>query len=253
MRDYRLIVEAMFMDYVLTEVYPTGIVSYVADTYNFWDVITRVLPKLKNVIMAREGKLTFRPDSGDPVKIICGDPKATTEHERKGTVEILWDIFGGTISSQGYKVLDPHIGCIYGDAITLERCSAICELLAAKGFASTNVVLGIGSFSYQYNTRDTLGFALKSTYAIINGEEVQIFKDPATDTAAFKKSQKGMVYLPKDGSPYVDGLNEKMRQDASDNDLLEDVFIDGKLLREQSLQEIRDILTSEREIWKDDV
>lgn len=85
--------------------------------------------------------------------------------EYKGVIELLWDIFGGTVNKQGYKVLNSHIGAIYGDSITLlERANEICRRLEAKGFASTNVVLGIGSFTYQYNTRDTFGFAMKTAY-----------------------------------------------------------------------------------------
>ena len=236
---------------LLTEVYPTGLVSVVLDTWDFFKALSDVVKPLKELILGRDGKLVCRPDSGDPVKIVCGDPKALTEPERKGAIEILWDIFGGTVNDKGYKVLDPHIGCIYGDAITLERCTSICELLAAKGFASTNMVFGIGSYTYQYNTRDTFGFALKSTYAVINGEEVQIFKDPVTDSAAFKKSQKGQVCVlrQESGITYIDNLTEK---DRLSGDLLEDVFTDGKLLRVQSLGEIRDILTLERERWQDE-
>jgi nicotinamide phosphoribosyltransferase len=113
------------------------------------------------------------------------------------------------------------------------------------------MVFGIGSYTYQYNTRDTFGFALKSTYAVINGDEVQIFKDPVTDSAAFKKSQKGQVCVlrQESGITYIDNLTEK---DHVAGDLLEDVFIDGKLLRVQSLGEIRDILTLERERWQDE-
>ena len=77
--------------------------------------------------------------------------------ENKGVIELLWDVFGGTVNEQGFKVLDPHIGAIYGDSITLDRCEEICARLAAKGFASTNVVFGIGSYTYQFNTRDTFG------------------------------------------------------------------------------------------------
>jgi nicotinamide phosphoribosyltransferase len=237
----------------LTEIYPTGIVSVVLDTWSFFDALETAVKPLKDIILARDGKLTCRPDSGDPVKIVCGDPKAETEAERKGAIEILWDIFGGTVNEKGFKELDSHIGCIYGDAITIERCSAICELLAAKGFASTNMVFGIGSFTFQYTTRDTLGFALKSTFAVIDGKEVQIFKDPVTDKAAFKKSQKGMVCIPIGCDSYVDGLNEEGRKRIEiEGDQLEDVFIDGKLLRDQSLQEIRAILDSEREVWQEE-
>lgn len=158
----------------LLNLYPKGILSIVSDTWDLWKVLTEYLPKLKEEILARDGKIVIRPDSGDPVDIICGRQVLIKEGETfkydkslpeyKGVVELLWEVFGGTVNEQGYKVLDPHIGAIYGDSITIDRAEEICRRLEAKGFASTNVVLGIGSFTYQYNTRDTFGFAMKATY-----------------------------------------------------------------------------------------
>ncbi len=129
---------------LITEIYPTGLVSIVSDTWDLWNVINNYLPQLKDTIMNRKGKVVIRPDSGNPVDIICGNPNGKTESERKGVIQLLWEQFGGTYTSKGYKLLDEHIGCIYGDAITLERCNEICEKLAEKGFASTNITLGIG-------------------------------------------------------------------------------------------------------------
>lgn len=228
---------------MLSEVHPTGIVSIVSDGYDFWDVIGRVVPALKPEIMARKGgpvgdKVVIRPDSGDPVLIVCGDPSAPVGSlEYKGAVEALWDVFGGTKSETGYKVLDSHIGLIYGDAITLRRAEEIMERLKAKGFASTNVVFGIGSYTYQYNTRDTFGYALKSTLCVIDGEEKPIFKDPKTDNGV-KKSQKGRVAVVKDGNSYrfIDGLK---LNDAVAGDLLQEVFRDGKLLVDENFSDIR--------------
>lgn len=180
--------------------FPTGILSIVSDTFDLWKLIREYLPANKEVIMARDGKLVIRPDSGDPVDIICGvkwgisdkdsqyyresdlferegdgdvpslyihtfGAKPVSVSERKGVIELLWDIFGGTINEQGFKVLDPHIGAIYGDSITLDRQVQIYKRLASKGFASTNIVLGVGSFTYQMNTRDTLGFPKRNMTA----------------------------------------------------------------------------------------
>ncbi|MFC4778179.1 nicotinate phosphoribosyltransferase [Paenibacillus sp. GCM10023252] len=227
--------------YLIKEVYPSGFVSIVSDTWDLWSVLDVVIRGLKEDILSRDGKVVIRPDSGDPVKIICGDPDAVDELERKGVIEILWDIFGGTMTERGYKQLDSHIGAIYGDAITISRCREICEKLAEKGFASTNMVYGIGSYTYQYNTRDTFGFALKSTFTIINGEERKIFKDPKTDSGHFKKSQTGLVLVTeKDGVlDYVDNLSVDEYEAARSGDLLEVVYEDGRLLRDHTLQEIR--------------
>ena len=227
--------------YLIKEVYPTGFVSIVSDTWDLWSVLNVVIRGLKEDIMSRDGKVVIRPDSGDPVIIICGDPESDNAFERKGVIEILWDIFGGTVTERGYKQLDSHIGAIYGDAITVSRCREICEKLAAKGFASTNMVYGIGSYTYQYNTRDTFGFALKSTFTIVNGEERKIYKDPKTDSNQFKKSQTGLVrVVEKDGKmQYIDNLSVEQYAQGTETDLLEEIFIDGKLVREYTLSDIR--------------
>jgi nicotinamide phosphoribosyltransferase len=224
---------------LITKVYPSGIVSIVSDTWDYWKVICDFLPKLKKIILKREGKVVIRPDSGDPVKIICGNEDSLVEHERSGSVQKLWDIFGGTINSKGYKQLNEKIGLIYGDSITLERANSICKLLEQKGFASTNIVFGIGSYTYQYNTRDTFGFAVKSTYGVVNGEGRDIYKRPKTDDG-LKNSAKGLLCV-------TEGmiLKEKVSIEEEKMGLLETVFRDGKLFREESLEEIKDRLKKE--------
>lgn len=221
---------------LITEVYPKGIVSIVSDTWDLWKVLTDYLPRLKTEISNREGKVVVRPDSGDPILILCGNPDGKTEMERKGVVELLWDVFGGSTNEKGYKELIPQIGAIYGDSITLERATAICERLKEKGFASTNVVLGIGSFTYQYNTRDTFGFAMKATYGEVNGEGREIFKDPITDDGT-KKSAKGLMQIVSENGKFklIDQVNWEQEQQGE----LKEVFRDGKLLVDASLAEIR--------------
>ncbi len=227
----------------LTEIYPTGIVSFVSDTWDFWNVVGTILPELKDLIMKRDGKFVIRPDSGDPVKIICGNPEGVNDWEKMGLVETLWTIFGGTTSSKGYKLLDSHIGAIYGDSITLERMTAICEGLKAKGFASINCVYGIGSFTYQYNTRDTLGWAVKATNVVVDGVETAIFKDPKTDNGT-KKSNKGAVIVmedPKTGQIVTkDGL--KIKETEVNYNMHQDIFQNGKLLVEETWSGIKNRL-----------
>jgi nicotinamide phosphoribosyltransferase len=222
---------------MMTRVDRTGFVSIVSYVYDFWDVIGWFIPSLLSTIMARDGKVVIRPDSGDPVKIVCGDPNGATLLERKGAVEALWDIFGGTTTEKGYKLLDSHIGLIYGDAITISRANEIVTKLKQKGFASINVVFGIGSYTYQYNTRDTFGWALKSTLAVINGDEKQIFKDPKTDNG-IKKSQKGAVAVVRENGVLTlkDGLY--LNDVVSGNELVE-IFRDGKLLVDEKFSDIR--------------
>lgn len=261
----------------LLDSYPTGILSVVSDTWDLWKVLTEILPALKEKILARDGKLVIRPDSGDPVDIICGtgetivlnSPNKNNGEDYeikssigKGVIELLWDIFGGTINEQGYKVLDPHIGAIYGDSITLERATEICERLKAKGFASTNIVFGVGSYAYQYNTRDTFGFAVKATYGEVEEEFVpspeslvrgirtvgrEIFKDPITDDGT-KKSAKGLLCVKE--IMIADGLGklhhssyqmiDQCTPEQEEEGALLTVFLDGKLVKEYTLEEIRE-------------
>lgn len=223
---------------MITEAHPSGLVSVVSDGYDFWDVINRVLPSLKQEIEARDGKLVIRPDSGDPVKIVCGDPDAKTEHERRGAIERLWDIFGGSVSAQGYKCLAPCIGLIYGDAITFDRATRILAGLKSKGFASTNVVFGIGSFTYQYTTRDTFSMALKSTLAIRNGREIAIFKTPKTDDGT-KNSQRGRVVVERDGLGKLTWRDGLSLTDHVPTNLLIDRFVDGKGVNPTTLAAVR--------------
>lgn len=227
--------------YLINEVYPNGFVSIVSDTWDLWKVLDEVIRQLKDDIMARDGRVVVRPDSGDPVKIICGDPESDNPLARKGVIEVLWDIFGGTMSDKGYKMLDSHIGAIYGDAITLERCREICEQLKQKGFASSNMVYGIGSFTYQHKTRDTFGFALKSTYVEIDGEGKNIFKDPATDEKKIKKSQVGRVVVvdTNEGLQVMDNMADQDLERYAGINMLRTIFEDGTLLVDDTLDEIR--------------
>jgi nicotinamide phosphoribosyltransferase len=221
----------------LLNTYSKGIVSVVSDTWDYFSVLTNVLPNLKEQVMTRDGKLVVRPDSGDPVKIICGDKTAPKDSPQyKGTIQLLWETFGGTTNAKGFKELDSHIGCIYGDSITLERCTEICTQLKQLGFASTNIVFGVGSYTYQYVTRDTFGFAIKATYAEIDGKSVDVFKNPKTDSGV-KKSAKGLLRVNYDMT-----LTEQVKVTEEATGVLQVIFEDGKLYNEQSLMQIRNRL-----------
>lgn len=262
---------------LITELYPTGIVSIVSDSFDFWGVLTDILPRLKNEVMARDGKVVIRPDSGDPVKIVCGwsekEKKELIEEngkfyqkgeyishkdqfgvevwgtyekgaevlaaEVKGAIEVLWDTFGGTKTSKGYKILDQHISLIYGDSITLQRADEILKRLKEKGFAANNIVFGIGSFTYEYQTRDTLGFAMKATAGIVDGQVREIFKKPKTDDG-LKKSAKGFIRVFKDKNNEYVFEDQVTKYQADNYSELKEVFRNGELLVEQTLCEIRD-------------
>jgi nicotinamide phosphoribosyltransferase len=231
---------------LISELYPNGIVSIVSDTWDFWQVITEYLPKLKGQILARNGKVVIRPDSGDPVKIIIGDKDAAPgSPEYKGAIECMWETFGGTTTEKGYKLLDSHIGLIYGDSITLQRQQDILKGLQEKGFASFNVVLGIGSYTYEYVTRDTYGFAMKATYGEVKGEGRNIFKDPKTDDGT-KKSAKGLLAVHE-----VNGelkLKDECSWAEEKEGLLQTIFENGKIVHEQSLADIRKRINKQLEV-----
>ncbi|MFV8316145.1 nicotinate phosphoribosyltransferase [Mycobacterium sp. 23] len=233
----------------LLQLYPDGTLSVVSDTWNLWRVLTEYLPARADEITTRSGKLVIRPDSGDPELILCGDPDApagTPEH--KGVVRLLADTFGTVVNAKGYRELDPHVGAIYGDSITYERADAITRRLMSQGFSSTAVVFGFGSYTYQYQTRDTFKMAVKATWVQVDGQGRDILKDPITDDGS-KKSATGRLSVRRraDGRPY---LIEHADHECDDE--LGIVFEDGQLLRTQTFAEVRANLRREtaiRERW----
>lgn len=312
LEDERLMAEVMFVYDLITRIVPNGIVSNVSDTYDFWGMMTRGYPYLKEVIMRRDplglqpGKVVVRPDSGDPVEVICGrkyhnltpedmeedsfcdigysyvDDKYSGEEvsflvksegkfykvngfaereydysmyfefasveeyertaEEKGAIELLYETFGGTVTETGHKLLDSHIGLIYGDSITTKRALEILKRLAEQGYAAANVVFGVGSYTYQCNTRDTFGFAVKATNSIIDGVEVAIYKDPKTDSK--KKSAKGRLHVSadveQDGWPLYLEDNVTAERENDGDQLLAVFYRDGKFLKRVTLDEIRE-------------
>lgn len=222
----------------LMKLYPNGILSVVSDTWDLWAVVTQFLPRLKDQIMERNGKLVIRPDSGDPVKIICGDPAARRElPAHKGLIELLWDEFGGSSDVlTRYRTLDSHIGSIYGDSINYKRAKDILSGLANKGFSSGNVVFGVGSYTYQMVTRDTLGTAFKATYGVVNGEPRVLFKAPKTDDG-IKNSARGLLRVDKVNGEYV--LRELCTPEEEAGGELQIVFEDSKMIRMQTLDDIQ--------------
>lgn len=273
---------------LVTKVVPAGIISLVVDGFNLWRVIPEHIVALKEDILARKenelglAKVVFRPDSGDPVEIVCGcdyveipnygdntvfselrdqgysvikcegkfyrfniddnNYKITctelSEAEVKGAIECLWEVFGGTINEAGFKELNPRVGLIYGDSITLDRAERIFQGLMNKGFASSNVILGCGSLGFQLKTRDSLGQAIKCTYIEVNGVGREIFKNPKTDVGSVKKSAKGLLRVENENGKFV--LYDQQTWEQEQQGELRTVFKDGELLVDESLVTIRD-------------
>lgn len=244
----------MLVDWM--EEFPTGILSVVMDTMDITRVVKPVkggfLNDLKEQIEARDGKLVIRPDSSPkpltPVEIICGydgelnDRMMQADYPdfyKKGLIECLWEIFGGTVNAQGYKVLNPKIGAIYGDSINLQKQAEIYKILAAKGFAATNIVLGVGSFTYQFNTRDSMGFAAKGAwFSTEDGDEYNVYKDPITDSGT-KKSLKGRIMVDYDGNGELVAIPEATKE-QEESGVLQVIYEDGKFYNQTTLTEIRE-------------
>jgi nicotinamide phosphoribosyltransferase len=224
----------------ILDTYPNDMVSIVSDTYDIYNVVTNFARELKDKIMQRKNKTIFRPDSGNPEHVICGDPAADPNSpEGKGCIVLLDEVFGNTINSKGFKVLN-NVGLIYGDGMYLERYERVLERLVDMGYSVENLAIGVGGI-LRYHSRDTLGFAIKSTKVLIDGVEKSIMKDPITDKG--KRSHMGLLRLDCDES--ADTLEERfitrdnVTKEEEAGGCLETVFEDGKLLIDDSIQDIR--------------
>ena len=234
--------EITFVKRLITKLYPNSSFSMVSDTYDYWNMIDNVLPACKEEIMNHNGKLLVRPDSGDMVEIAVK------------TIEKLWSTFGGTVNRKGYKVLDPHIGIIYGDGCSLHNVNEIWKQLQELHFAANNIIFGVGAFCFSaiveddgrmvVVTRDTFGIAMKATYGEVNGKPIMIYKDPKTDTSKLKKSHKGCCVVQRDYYDNdlccIDGF-EGIRQNSE----LKTVFKDGRIIHRDTFEEIRNRLNGE--------
>lgn len=219
----------------MLDLYPSGIVSIVSDTFNIYQVLTDFAERLKTKILERDGKVVFRPDSGNPEYIICGDPNAEpSSPEWKGAIRLLDEKFGSTINSKGYKVLNPKVGLIYGDGMYLERYQRTLQKLAEMGYAASNLVIGVGGI-LRNHSRDTMGFAIKATYVEINGTPQEIEKDPITDPG--KKSLKGLLHLGYQDGDWI--TSDCVSPEMEDTGHLETVFYNGNILKEYCLKDIR--------------
>lgn len=316
--------EETLLKRALTEIYPNDNFSFLTDSYDHDNFLLNVVPACKDEILAHNGTVLFRGDSGDPVEIIAGKkiewiPYGKIDFSDKNNVEdwfrdwaydnsiegeethyfhtdgkfykvrfnaeymkerggysdsnyyflddydITWEevepslellgmvwyldqIFGSTLNSKAYKVLNPHVKAIYGDSMTPSRVKEAYERLAAQGYAINNVVFGVGSFSFMCledekgrmnpYTRDTFGYAIKATYGEDKiGAPVMIYKQPKA--LAWKKSPKGCIVVAADGQSYTDGHTFEEAHGPAAENLLELVFRDGKMIKETSLAEIR--------------
>lgn len=243
----------------IINLYPTGIVSIVSDTFDLWEVLTNFLPSYHDEIMARDGRIVVRPDSGNPVDIITGTidartPEGLDEYMKKaaagtltvqeaGVVQLLWDEFHGEINEAGFRQLDTHVGMIYGDSMTRDRIREVAERLAARGFASGNFVAGVGSYSYSFQSRDTFQSAVKATWAEVDGKPYDLQKDPVTDSG-MKKSAKGRLSVQKDENGELFLIQQATPEQEAASEL-KTVWKDGEFVRKQTFAEVREVLANQ--------
>lgn len=221
----------------LMHLYPTGFVSIVSDTYDIWKVCTEYMREMKSQILSRDGKVVIRPDSGNPPDIICGSPLAPQgTPESKGVLRLLDEVFGSTTNELGYKVLNPHIGLIYGDGMYLDRYKMTLARMKDMGYAASNLVIGCGGILRQ-GTRDTLGMALKATRVEINGEPRDILKAPITDPG--KRSHTGFMQVYRNGNGVIVTKDQATREEAEQQSLLKPVFKNGRLLKDWQFAEVK--------------
>lgn len=197
------------------------ILAVVSDSYDIWEAIDKIWgEQLKDKVINNGGTLVIRPDSGDPVQVVSQ------------VIEKLMSNFGYTYNKVGFKVLPDYIRVIQGDGVSLSTIERILEEMKHRKLSAENISFGMGAELLQKVNRDTLKFAMKASAAQINGNWVDIYKDPVTDKG--KKSKPGRLAL-----ILKDGNYKTVAEKGSKNNLLETVYLNGELLRECSLQEVR--------------
>lgn len=262
---------------LLTVVYPTGLFSYVSDTYDFWRTVELIVPALKNIITKRDGKLICRPDSSNPVDVLCGtmyigdsyedldvcleeneygwhyDEQGVKRYYKatavelesvdvkdipavvKGVVRSFWDTFGGTVNKKGFKVLDSHIGVVYGDGMFFERIEQIYKQTIDNEFSIENFTLAVGAWMLSGITRDDLGVAIKASAFVVNGEVVPVYKQPVTD--ASKNSVKGFLKVVK-GEDGEYSLIDNVSMEEEKETALQTIFLNGQLQNQVSYETV---------------
>lgn len=204
--------------------FPTGLVAVVSDSYDIFNACRNLWgDQLKADVLARDGALVVRPDSGDPPEIVCR------------VLETLGEAFGTETNSKGFKVLHPKVRVIQGDGIDRAMLTRILDATTAAGWSTDNIAFGSGGGLLQKLNRDTSKYAFKCSDITINGEHRDVFKQPVTDLG--KRSKAGRLTLVQRKGQLV-SIREEDRK-ANDEHQMVEVFRDGELLQEHSLDDVR--------------
>lgn len=224
--------------------YPIGTIACVSDSYHIIRAVDKYWgEELKAKILAREGTLVIRPDSGHVIETL------------KAIFKSLFKNFGYTVNSKGYKVLPSQVRVIQGDGVNINSIQAVCDMLREEKISIENMCFGMGGKLLQADiNRDTLNFAFKAAFVIVNGVERDVAKSPTEIDAngemqkSFKKSKSGRMKLVKTDTGYIT-LTSK---DAGFEDAIDElipVFENGVILKEYTYEEIREkVLISEEEV-----
>jgi len=198
--------------------FPDGLVAVVSDSYDVLNACRKIWgEELKSDVLARDGTLVVRPDSGDPPTIVVQ------------VLDILGDAFGFTVNDKGYRVLDAHVRVIQGDGIDREMLKKILEAMRASRWSADNIAFGSGGGLLQKLNRDTCKYAFKCSSATIGGAERDVFKQPATDHG--KNSKKGRLKLILRAGQYA---TVRDTIEYPEPDQLQEVFLNGELRNRQT-------------------
>ena len=205
--------------------YPTGLVACVSDSWDIYRACSEYWGKeLKEKVLAREGCLVVRPDSGEPTEIV---PQV---------LRLLGAAFGEEKNAKGYKVLNPKVRIIQGDGIDFLTIDGILNAVKKAGYSADNIAFGSGGGLLQKVNRDTQRFAFKCSAVKVNGEWRGVFKHPATDSTKASKEGRLTLLRDKDGFHTIGGLADPYR---GDDDALRQVFNCGQIMTESGFKEIR--------------
>jgi nicotinamide phosphoribosyltransferase len=208
---------------------PSRIVSVVSDSWDYFGLVQAFCddPELRQAVRKHGetgGRVVIRPDSGRPEEIVIK------------TLEILEKTYTPERNKAGFKELPPEIGIIYGDGINYYTIDKICRAMVKSGWAvsSRNIVFGMGGGLLQQLDRDTQKFAIKCSYAEVDGEARDVYKKPATDKT--KDSKRGRLKLIQDSYKVF----RTVREEEPGEDLMREVFLNGKILHYTYFGEVKD-------------
>ncbi|WP_315040712.1 nicotinate phosphoribosyltransferase [Faucicola mancuniensis] len=198
--------------------------AVVSDSYDLWKAIDNIWGgELKEQVKNTGGTLVIRPDSGDPIKVV------------REALQRLAAKFGTTLNTKGYKILPSYIRLIQGDGINPTSIQKILDAVTSAGFSTENITFGMGGGLLQQINRDTLGWAMKTSSARVDGYWRDVYKDPITSVS--KRSKRGRLALVHHQGSYMTVREDEL---AEQNNILQDVFLNGELLIDDDLTTIRE-------------